>query len=207
MSLFKSITVNPTTKVLIWKIEEPEHNLKEGIILTPNCLNRLQGMKSEIHRRGFLSVRQLLREAGYKTSDLYYDTCGKPHLKDGKQISITHSFQYSGLIISDTIKVGIDIEKQRSKIAVIAHKFVNYEFGYLTTEMVRELTVVWCIKESLYKVFATEGMSFKLHSKVIPFTMEEGKTLAWIIYKGQLQKYKTWFIEFDGFTCAYALEN
>jgi len=207
MSLFKSITVNPTTKVLIWKIEEPEQNLKEGIILTENCLTRLSGMKSEIHRRGFLSVRQLLRQAGYKTTDLYYDSYGKPHLKDGKQISITHSFSYAGLIISDTTKVGIDIEKQRNKIAVIAHKFVHYEFGFLTTEMIRELTVVWCIKESLYKVFATEGMSFKQHAKVIPFNLAEGETRAWVIYKGQLQKYTASFFEFNGFTCAYALEN
>lgn len=207
MSLFKSITVNPTTKVLIWKIEEPEENLKEGIILTDNCLNRLSGMKSEIHRRGFLSVRQLLREAGYKASDLYYDPYGKPHLKDGKQISITHSFNYSGLIVSDVIKVGIDIEKQRKKIGVIAHKFINYEFGYLNIKMIRELTVVWCIKESLYKVFATEGMSFKQHTKVIPFELSEGDTQAWIIYKDQLLKYRASFMEFDGFTCAYALEN
>lgn len=207
MSLFKSITVNPTTKVLIWKIEEPEENLKEGIILTDNCLNRLSGMKSEIHRRGFLSVRQLLREAGYKASDLFYDSYGKPHLKDGKQISITHSFIYSGLIISDTIKVGIDIEKQRNKIGIIAHKFINYEFGYLNPKMIRELTVVWCIKESLYKVFATEGMSFKQHTKVIPFDITESCTPAWIIYKERLLKYTASFLEFDGFTCAYALEH
>lgn len=207
MSLFKSITVNPTTKVLIWKIEEPEENLKKGIILTDNCLNRLLGMKSEIHRRGFLSVRQLLREAGYKASDLFYDSYGKPHLKDGKQISITHSFIYSGLIISDTIKVGIDIEKQRNKIGVIAHKFINYEFGYLNPKMIRELTVVWCIKESLYKVFATEGMSFKQHAKVIPFDITENCTPAWIIYKERLLKYTASFLEFDGFTCAYALEH
>lgn len=207
MSLYKSILVNPTTKVLIWKIEEPEQLLKEGIELTDNCQKRLAGMKSEIHRRGFLSVRQLLREAGYKTSDLYYDSSGKPHLMDGKQISITHSFSYSGMIISDATKVGIDIEKQRDKIAVIAHKFIDYEFGFLTANMIRELTVVWCIKESLYKVFATEGMSFKQHTKVIPFHIEQGHTPAWIIYKGKLQKYRASFFEFDGFTCAYSLEN
>lgn len=206
MPLFKSISVNPSTKVLIWKIEEPELSLREGIVLTENCLKRLGGMKSEIHRRGFLSVRQLLREAGYKTTDLYYDPYGKPHLKDGKQISITHSFNYSGLIISESIRVGIDIEKQRHKIGIIAHKFVDYEFSYLNLDMLRELTVVWCIKESLYKVFATEGMSFKQHAKVIPFTLSEGRTPAWIIYKEQLLKYEAAFLEFNGFTCAYALE-
>lgn len=207
MSLFKSIRVNPTTKVLIWKIEEDEQSLKLGINLTANCVARLSTMKSELHRRGFLSVRQLLLKAGYRACDLYYDSYGKPHLRDGKQISITHSFNYSAIIVSDTIKVGIDIEKQRNKIGFIAEKFIGYEFAYLEKEMIRELTVVWCIKESLYKVFATHGMSFKQHTKVIPFDIKQKNTQAWIIYKDQILKYNSYFLEFDGFTCAYALEN
>jgi phosphopantetheinyl transferase len=35
-------------------------------------------------------------------------------LKDGKHISITHSYQFSAIIISDQT-VGIDIELQREK--------------------------------------------------------------------------------------------
>ena len=62
-----------------------------------------------------------------------YDEFGKPHLKDGKCISITHSFIFSGVIVSDK-EVGIDIEKQREKISIIAKKFVDYEFNYLKTE-------------------------------------------------------------------------
>ena len=61
---------------------------------------------------------------------MFYDENGKPHLKDGKHISITHSFTFSGVIVSDA-EVGIDIEKQRDKIAIIAHKFIDYEFDYL----------------------------------------------------------------------------
>jgi hypothetical protein len=45
-------------------------------------------MKSELHQR-FLSVRKLLQEASYNDFDLSYDELGKPHLKDGKHISIT----------------------------------------------------------------------------------------------------------------------
>jgi hypothetical protein len=51
------------------------------------------GMKSELHQRGFLSVRKLLQEASYNDFDLSYDELG-PHLKDGKHISITHSYQF-----------------------------------------------------------------------------------------------------------------
>lgn len=206
MPIYKTITARNNTKILIWKIEESFEELHEGIVLTQNCEARVNSMKSEIHQRGFLSVRQLLKAAGYSPSDLYYNDSGKPHLKDGKHISITHSFIFSAIIISDTI-IGIDIEKQRDKIGIIAHKFVDYEYAYLTDDDVRELTVVWCIKESLYKAFATDGMSFKEHTKVIPFELNECSTKGWIQYRGQLEKYDINFLEFEGFTCAYAIKS
>ena len=123
MPLYKTITVNKTTKVYIWKIEESYEELSKGIELTPPCRERVDDMKSEIHRRGFMSVRHLLAEAGYVDKDLYYDDLGKPHLKDESHISITHSFNFSGIIVSEDIPVGIDIEKQRDKIVKIANKF------------------------------------------------------------------------------------
>jgi phosphopantetheinyl transferase len=52
-----------------------------------------------------------LQTAGYTDFDLYYDELGKPHLKDDKYISITHSHNFSAIIVSDA--VGIDIELQK----------------------------------------------------------------------------------------------
>ncbi|UNY99528.1 4'-phosphopantetheinyl transferase superfamily protein [Zhouia spongiae] len=206
MPLYKTITTPNNSKVLIWKIEESYEELLQGIQLTDNCRTRVASMKSEIHQRGFLSVRHLLKKAGYKASDLFYNSSGKPHLKDGKHISITHSFTFAAIIVSDGV-IGIDIEKQRDKIGVIAHKFIDYEFNYLSSDQVRELTVVWCVKESLYKAFATDGMSFKQHTKVIPFEIGEQETTGWIIYNDQLEKYEIKFLEFEGFTCAYAIKS
>jgi len=207
MPLYKSISVNSQTTVKIWKIEESYDELFEPLDLKPQSLDRVLGMKSELHQRGFLSVRHLLREFGYTDQDLFYDDNGKPHLKDGKHVSITHSFTFSGVIVSDK-EVGIDIEMQRDKIAVIAHKFVDYEFNYLdksSDDYINKLTVIWGIKESLYKLFATPGMLFKEHFLVIPFTFEEGETIAWIDYKDRKYRYNTAFLEFEGFTCAYVV--
>ncbi|AUC83175.1 4'-phosphopantetheinyl transferase superfamily protein [Lacinutrix sp. Bg11-31] len=208
MPLYKSISVNSQTTVKIWKIEESYDVLFSALDLKPESLTRVLGMKSELHQRGFLSVRHLLREFGYTDQDLYYDKNGKPHLKDGKHISITHSFTFSGVIVSD-VEVGIDIEKQREKIGVIAKKFVNYEFQYLSedqSDYIRRLTVIWGIKESLYKLFATPGMLFREHFLVIPFMIEDLETVCWIDYKMKKYRYNSYFLEFEGFTCAYVLE-
>lgn len=205
MPLYKTLTPNSQTTVKIWKITESYDDLIQPVTLRPESLERVLGMKSELHQRGFLSVRHLLAEFGYTDEDLFYDNNGKPHLKDGKHISITHSFTFSAVIVSEH-EVGIDIEKQREKIAVIAHKFVDYEFDYLNKEAedyIKKLTIIWGIKESLYKLFATPGMLFREHFLVIPFMLDDGETIAWIDYKDNKYRYNTHFLEFEGFTCAY----
>jgi len=152
MPLYHTLKVSSSIKVYIWKIEESEIDLARGIELTPHCQTRMAGMKSEMHRRGFLSIRHLMAEAGYVDADLYYDEMGKPHLKDGKHISITHSNQFTGIIVSAANEVGIDIELQRDKILRIAHKFTPIE-EYRTIAnseaLIRKLTIVWGCKESL----------------------------------------------------------
>ena len=207
MPLYKTLTPNSHTCVKIWKITESYDDLLQPTCLKPENMQRVLGMKSELHQRGFLSVRHLLAEFGYTDTDLYYDENGKPHLIDGKHISITHSFNFSGVVVSHEV-VGIDIEKQREKIGRIAHKFMDYESQYLDkldAEYVRKLTVIWCIKESLYKLFATPGLSFLMHTLVIPFTFNDNSTVAWIDYDEKKYRYKTTYLEFEGFTCAFAL--
>lgn len=207
MPVYKTLQLNSHTTARVWKITESYFNLFEQVSLKPESLTRLNGMKSELHQRGFLSVRCLLNEFGYTDTDLFYGANGKPHLKDGKQISITHSFTFSAVVVSDEV-VGIDIEKQRPKITRIASKFIDYEFLYLdktAEDYVNKLTVIWCVKESLYKLYATPGLSFRENTLVIPFEIKDENTLAWIGYEGDKKRYQNTFFEFEGFTCAIAL--
>ena len=207
MPLYKTLNPNSQTSVKIWNISEAFEDLLAPLNLKPESTSRVLGMKSVLHQRGFLSVRHLLREFGYTDQDLFYDNNGKPHLKDGKHISITHSFTFSAVAISDN-EIGVDIEKQRNKIVKIARKFIDYEFQYLkkaSEHYINQLTILWCIKESLYKLFAQPGLSFKQHTLVIPFQIEDDSTISWIDYENKKHRYKSYFLEFDGFTCAYVL--
>jgi 4'-phosphopantetheinyl transferase len=207
MALYKSLTVNDTTKVLIWKIEESISELQEGITLSKNSSTRLNSMKSELHQRGFLSIRHLLKEVGYTDADLIYDEFGKPHLKNGKFISITHSFTFTAIIVSDDLHVGIDIEKQRDKILKIAHKFTPFE-EYKTianaAALISKLTIVWGAKESLYKIFGKKKLLFLHHIYIEDFKFADEKTTGVIRYNGKEASYKIQFLEFEEFTCVFA---
>lgn len=209
MPLYKTITVSAATRVHIWEITESEKELASGIFLTPPCQLRIEGMKSELHRRGFLSIRHLLALEGYQDKDLFYDSLGKPHLRDGTYISITHSFTFTGIIVSTELPVGIDIEKQREKMLKIAHKFTPIEeYGSLSDpkNLIRKLTVVWGAKESLYKISSILGLSFLNNINIEDFTMEAGETTGVITLNGTVSSFKIYFLELEGFTCAYALE-
>lgn len=208
MPLYKTITVDEDTKVFIWKVEESFEWLSNGIDLTENCRHRVNRMKSEIHRRGFMSIRHLLAEAGYVDHDLFYDDFGKPHLNDGKQISITHSFQFTGIIVSGT-KVGIDIEKQRNKILKIANKFTPLkEYHTVANEdaLIRKLTIVWGGKESIYKLMAEPGLGFLQHINISDFDFDAGQTTGKVFFNGENSKFELKFLEFENFTCVFAME-
>ena len=207
MPIYKSIMVSAHTQVYLWKVTEAEKDLAKGIELTDPCHQRMQAMKSELHRRAFLSIRHLLGKAGYEDKDLYYNDFGKPHLRDGNHVSITHSNHFTGIIIGRKEEVGIDIERQREKILRIAHKFTPlHEYRTLanTEAIIRKLTVVWGAKESLYKIYGQPGVSFLKHIDVSDFTFDTSNTKAQIRYHGQQSEYHVDFLEFEGFTCVYA---
>lgn len=209
MPLYKTLGVSPEVTIYLWKVEEEESELSAPLLLTENSRKRLEGMKSELHRRGFLSIRHLLAEAGYQDQDLYYDTLGKPHLKDGNHISITHSHTFTGIIVSRRIKVGIDIEKQRDKIARIAHKFTDLDFdrGCQDTELVRKLTILWGAKESIYKILSTPGISFYQHIDIKGVDLNQANTTGVANFQGEKSQYDISYLEFEGFTCVYALRT
>ena len=204
MPLYKKIQHNEHTQILVWEILESKKDLLEGLTLNKRSKKRIDGMHSELHQRGFLSVRHLLREVGYTDYDLFYTHDGKPHLKDGKHISITHSYTFSAIAISD-YEIGIDVEKNREKIIRIGNKFVADEYDFMAEENVVEfLTVVWGAKESLYKIHPDGGLLFKHHLPIEAFKLADKKTRGWIKKDNFYEVYQIFFEQLDGFTLVYA---
>lgn len=203
MPLHKIIEHNAATKILIWHITESLDILSQGVALKEKSRKRMLGMQSEIHQRGFLSVRHLLKELGYADTDLSYDANGKPYLRDGKHISITHSFEFSGIVVSDQA-FGIDIEMQREKIKKIANKFLGEgkEFEENKGD-VQKLTLIWGAKEAIYKIAPPVGLSFKNHIRIRFDEANIHKLYGKVTFKNEVTDYVLEGVEFDGFTCVY----
>ncbi|MFD1315267.1 4'-phosphopantetheinyl transferase superfamily protein [Namhaeicola litoreus] len=206
MPLYRSIKPNEYTDVYVWKIEETLGELLLDTPLKDSSKNRMQNMRSQVHQMGFLSVRHLLKVAGYNDFDLYYNEHGKPFLQDGKYISITHSHNFSGIVVSDH-EVGIDIEKNRPKIVNIQDKFVNTEVDSLSDEdLVKQLTVVWGAKEAMYKMYPFGGMSFKQHIAIDPFLFAEKRSKGRVEFGEWKRRFMIYFDFFvEDFTLVYAI--
>ena len=210
MPLHHIIHHNETTQIYIWKITESYDQLSSEVLLNERNQQRIQNMKSELHRRGFLSVRKLLEYNGYSDFDLYYDETGKPHLHDGRHISITHSHGFSAIVLSDT-NIGIDMEMQREKIRIIADKFTApLEETYLDREAqdyIPKLTVIWGAKEAIFKVRNEIGISFKDHIALLPFETTDKNATAILSFNETETPFQIYFEEIKGFTLVYVIER
>ena len=210
MPLHQTIQFNATTKILVWKITESFEELLDKVVLKEKTQLRLNGMKSQMHQRAFLSVRMLIQEMGFTDHDLHYDEFGKPYLSCDNYISITHSHNFAAIIISEET-VGIDMELQREKILRIADKFVDREFEYLNPETLEEyikkLTVIWGAKEAIFKIRNEKGISFKDHIRVNPFSLKENKTQASLHFDDLIKDFNVYYQEIEDFTLVYAFEE
>ena len=91
-----------------------------------------------------LCVGVLFDNAGIKEDEVFYTENGKPYLKDGRFLSVSHSGKYCVLAVFD-IPVG------RVTKSVSSRFFTENEQAWAGDDEVR-LTVLWTLKEALSKL-------------------------------------------------------
>lgn len=206
MPIHKIIHINETTTAYFWYITEDVTSLFRAVSLKDTSLFRLEGMKSEEHQRGFLAVRMLLQHLGYTDYDLTYDEAGKPHLSDGKHISISHSHEFSCICISDEL-MGIDLEKLKEKTLRIAPRFMEVKHleNLSTLKQIEKATVIWGVKESIFKIKNEKGISFPEHIFEDEFCFSDGKCAAELHFNNTIEKFKIQFYKVEDyiFVCAF----
>ena len=226
MALLKTIALNEHTQLLVWKITETFDELFRSVALKDISLARLESMKSESHQKGFLSVRRLLMEAGYSDFDLYYDEFGKPHLskipnskfqipninnpkpatRNSQHISISHSHGFSAIVLSE-VNIGIDLEIIKEKALKLAPRFmdVSHLENISHDDQVKKATVIWGIKESVFKLKNEIGISFQEHIFENDFILDDKKCTAELRFNSKVEHFDILFdfIEDYVFVCAF----
>ena len=183
MPLFFQHSINATTKLGIWKIEEPESFFLQHV--------PLQRSITHPHKRlQHLAGRYLLKYffSDFPHHEILIADTRKPYLPyEQYHFSISHCGSFAAAIVSSTNRVGIDIEIPCEKVERIKHKFLGVDEAFLVSrfslpEAGSQITVkqtsnpkpqilnnhqlstlVWSAKESLFKWYSLGEVSFKQH--------------------------------------------
>jgi 4'-phosphopantetheinyl transferase len=189
MPLFFSLE-EKNLQLAVWKMDEELEELLSMASLSESDMLRLNSFSHEPRKKEWISIRMLLKRLGYSSSIAYHET-GKPFLNNSQaQISISHTRDYAGIIISDSSVVGLDLERIHPRIENIAHKFLSREEeSHLPTENILEhLFVIWGVKEVLFKMHHVGELLFKEHLHVKPFNFRQKGFVQASINKDNFQK-------------------
>jgi phosphopantetheinyl transferase len=169
MSLFYQQDINETTRLGVWKIEEESSFFLEQVPLHRNITHPHKKLQH-------LAGRYLLK---YLFPDFPYELIGiadtrKPFLHNEQyHFSISHSGDYAAAIVSSAKRVGIDVELYSDKVMKVLHKFLSAEEYQLIKD--REAspfiteTLMWSVKESVFKWHGNGGVDFKEHIHIKKF--------------------------------------
>lgn len=167
--------------LIIWEVNEDEQFFLSKFILTDEESKILEFKKNTLKKIEFLSIRYLLRLLKINSNDLYYTKLGAPKLKSKTNISISHCMGYSSILVSDDI-CGVDIETFRNKIFKIKDRFVNDDdIKNIDSSSVNDLTIVWSLKESVFKAENIPGLNFK--EQIFIKSIEKQSKIAEILVK------------------------
>ena len=175
MPLFYSENIELTTQIGMWKIDESESELANGLELSKDALIRLSKRRSKVHRKGYLAIRKLLKSHNIQPLNHKYDKNGAPYLTDGRHLSISHSKDIAAIAVSSK-PVGIDLEYFHEKIVRIAPRFLHLkeslDLNMNKNKNIHYLSQIWTAKEALYKVFHKKGIQFNTQLLIDPIQVK-----------------------------------
>jgi 4'-phosphopantetheinyl transferase EntD len=160
----------------IWEITEDFDDLRSKLILESEEVKTLDGFRNPNRKLEWLSVRTLINDMMGTNARIIYNEDRKPFLLDNSSnISISHSKNYTSIMLGRFKKVGIDLEYMSHRISSISDRFINRdEMITDSPDLVRyHLYIHWCAKEALYKICDKKNINFKKNLTISPFTPED----------------------------------
>jgi len=209
MALVYQKELQDSATLAIWKIEESAEVLVAQLQLDEQEQAYFESLVQHKRQVHWLATRVLLRTLLQTEHyiDCKADAHGKPYLVNfPHHISLSHSYDYAAVMISETRAVGIDIELVKPKIEALAPKFLTEaERSFIDPEhAVAHLYACWAAKEAVYKLQGKSGVSFKEHIHLEPFAhSEKGTIRASLKNKAAKLFFEVAFERFGSYVLAY----
>jgi len=174
MALFYIKEISPTTRLAIWKIEEPESFFLAYVPIASDITHPKKRLQ---HLAGRYLLQYLFPD--FPIHSIQIADTRKPFLQDEQyHFSISHSGDYAAAIVSSTDRIGIDIEFQRPTVANIAHKFLHQEeLNDIALNNLASLTLLWCAKEAIFKWWGLGDIDFSEMIRINQFSLSDEGTM------------------------------
>ena len=215
MGLFLNRKIGGKGKLSIWHISESVSELLGMSVFREEELLQMNSFSRDQRKKEWLISRMLIKKiTRAKDAEIIYDDSNKPFLKNSKQsISISHSHNLLAVVIDDK-ETGIDIECIKPNVLRIKEKFMSDdELKAMGTGFEKEkLTLYWCAKESLYKLYGKKKLAFKQNLFVEPFEYMQKGIIIGKISIGSMKKtltlhYEKIFVESKEYMMAYVVNG
>ncbi|MCF6365992.1 MAG: 4'-phosphopantetheinyl transferase superfamily protein [Bacteroidales bacterium] len=181
-------------KVIVAEISENSPDLFQKIKkeLSNNELNVYNKFTNERRKKEWLGVRLLLLRLLGFYSEIKYSKTGNPYIEHDINISITHSKNILGIILSKNKDIGMDVEILSDKILRTAQKFITKEelLSFSEDDRLKKIYLNWCCKETLFKIKEHGGFDFKTNFKIIDSELQKsGQQKAIISFNNKIEHF------------------
>ncbi len=168
--------------VAVWKITETVDELLELLKLNQEELARLYSFRLDKRKLEFLAIRCLIKSVLNIDPEILYLDSGRPVLHNSSyNLSISHTKGYAAIALSKSNYSGIDIEFPSERVVKVYDRFVSAEEKmFIPTEQeLAYYTLLWSLKEAMYKIFDEKSVVFNRDLKCYPFELkDEGEMTA-----------------------------
>jgi 4'-phosphopantetheinyl transferase len=164
------------SRLHVWQLRESSQWFYERIKLNNEEKGYYDSISYERRKQEWLAVRYLLKSKINASLEISYNDEGKPFIPDSYyRISISHSHDLVGLMVSDTSEVGLDIELISDRVERIAARFLEEsELKMVGNEQrLEKLVTLWGAKEAIIKVIGNRRIDFKREIHIEPFDISK----------------------------------
>ncbi len=180
--------------VAVWRITETEDELTDIIPFNKEMEYMLTKLTCPNRKLQWLASRALLYQIGSCVPHVQYTKTGQPYVSQSERsISISHTKGFASVAISSKVTAGVDIEYPSERISRLSFKYLHSSEELFIEENKSSIyhALIWCAKETIFKMSARPGIIFKEDIKVLPFTPEpEGDFSVMFDSKNQVNKHR-----------------
>ena len=195
----------------LWHITESVDELVDTLQSPPHCLDFLHKINHPEKQKESLSARivakQILEHWQIEYPGIQKNELDKPFLCDiNLQVSLSHAPDYGIAIIHKNQDTGIDMEQIRDKVRRISKKFLSPHEKDFAGQNLDKLTIIWVVKEAIYKLYGKKKISFSANIHTTPFEVAEQGMIKTklILPEGTEKMYDVHYLKFKNYYLAYA---